>query len=138
MVFFVLAISHDPGWNDPPLFSYDEHTAQLKSTKPRTLLNKRISFPMESSSPPTASVDPTLPLQTFNLDSLPPPPFIAICPRKIETSEKEIDEVKQTDNDSAAAQFNSEEALACVIVNFNSVLNCESTEIKKVSERLQK
>ncbi|XP_054271864.1 steroid receptor RNA activator 1 [Macrosteles quadrilineatus] len=75
----------DPGWNDPPLFSYETHTAQLKASKPRTFLNKRVAFPLHGASPPTSSsppVDPTAPLSMSNLSKLPPPPMGTFTPPK--------------------------------------------------------
>ncbi|PSN49149.1 hypothetical protein C0J52_14894 [Blattella germanica] len=55
-------VTHDPGWNDPPIFSYgDINATALTKTPKKTLLNKRVAFPMNlqssSSSPVTSSSD---------------------------------------------------------------------------------
>lgn len=51
-------VTHDPGWNDPPIFSYDAVTATGQSKIPkRGLLNKRVAFPL--SSQPSSNISPT-------------------------------------------------------------------------------
>lgn len=42
--------SFDPGWNDPPVFSYDTTKAAGQSGKRGPLLNKRVAFPLGPSS----------------------------------------------------------------------------------------
>lgn len=52
-VIHSVPVTHDPGWNDPPIFSYDAVTATTQSKTPKRglLLNKRVAFPLSSQSP---------------------------------------------------------------------------------------
>lgn len=70
---FVLGSIPDPGWNDPPNFSYD---ALNPPTGPKraNLLNKRVAYPMapqSGTSPPSGGMNPTLPPSTVT-SAVPP------------------------------------------------------------------
>ncbi|RZF32423.1 hypothetical protein LSTR_LSTR001887 [Laodelphax striatellus] len=68
-------VPYDPGWNDPPLFSYDSHaTTQLKQEKRGNLLNKRVAFPLHKD----GSKNDASPVS--NLPPLPAPPFPGVLP----------------------------------------------------------
>lgn len=54
----------DPGWNDPPTFSYN--TQQATPNRPRNFLNKRVAFPLTGNNPNPGS------LPHMNLPSMPP------------------------------------------------------------------
>ncbi|XP_065224544.1 steroid receptor RNA activator 1-like [Planococcus citri] len=71
--------SQDAGWNDPPKFSYNESIELTRSPK-RNVLNKRVAFPLSSTSSKSAApfLDPTAP--PSNNPNLPPPPSIFSCP----------------------------------------------------------
>jgi hypothetical protein len=58
-VIHFVPVTHDPGWNDPPVFSYDAVTATAQSKTPKRglLLNKRVAFPL--SSQPPSDMPPT-------------------------------------------------------------------------------
>lgn len=115
-VVFLGGPSCDPGWNDPPMFSYGSQIAQMKSSKPRTFLNKRVAFPLNEGSPPTSNrvaVDPTAPLPLCNISSLPPPP--TSFPVQI----KEASGVNRVSDD---LDYNGEKTLHDVMSNFNNVL----------------
>lgn len=60
MKCFSVPVTHDPGWNDPPVFSYDTvaATAQCKTQKRGLHLNKRVAFPL--SSQPSSNMPPTM------------------------------------------------------------------------------
>lgn len=127
--------SSDPGWNDPPLFSYEEHTAQLKSTKPKTLLNKRVSYPVDSPKTNNATiVDPTLPLQPCTKDTLPPPPTsTSFLSRDVASAVPSF--CKCEENDKEVEDFNTEDALLQTMANLNNVLACDSIRNKTDVER---
>lgn len=115
-VVFLGGPSCDPGWNDPPMFSYGSQIAQMKSSKPRTFLNKRVAFPLNEGSPPTSNrvaVDPTAPLPLCNISSLPPPP--TSFPVQI----KEASGVNRVNDD---LDYNGEKTLHDVMSNLNNVL----------------
>lgn len=127
--------TNDPGWNDPPLFSYEEHTAQLKSTKPKTLLNKRVSYPVDGTKTNSASVvDPTLPLQPCTKDMLPPPPTCANFLNK-DTVSASSDSCKCEEENKGNEDFNAEVALSQTVANFNSVLTSDFISNKTDVER---
>lgn len=127
--------SSDPGWNDPPLFSYEEHTAQLKSTKPKTLLNKRVSYPVDGTRTDNPLVvDPTLPLQPCTKDTLPPPPTTANFLNK-DTISAVPNSCKPEEKSKDDEDFNTEDALSQTVANFNSVLTCDSIKNKSDIER---
>lgn len=63
----------DPGWNDPPNFSYDALNPP-SGVRRSSLLNKRVAYPMApqpGTSPPTGGMNPTLP-PTTKTTALPP------------------------------------------------------------------
>lgn len=120
-MFFVItgSASCDPGWNDPPLFSYNSQTSHLKS-KPRSLLNKRVAFPLNEASPPTSlnyiPVDPTAPLPTCNISNLPPPPAGTLISSKDNTS-------KDTDIINSEINEIPSHALDTVVNNLNEAVD---------------
>ncbi|CAB3245288.1 unnamed protein product [Arctia plantaginis] len=63
----------DPGWNDPPKFSYN---AQVTPNRPRNILNKRVAFPMSNVTSSPAPMSPA------NLPPMPqvfsPPPVVPL------------------------------------------------------------
>lgn len=67
----------DPGWNDPPTFTYDKATAiQANSGKKGVLLNKRVAFPMSGNIPKEDNViDPTAPPADFDISKVGAPPM---------------------------------------------------------------
>lgn len=44
MAIICISVPFDPGWNDPPTFSYN--TQQSTPNRPRNFLNKRVAFPL--------------------------------------------------------------------------------------------
>ncbi|GBP13013.1 Steroid receptor RNA activator 1 [Eumeta japonica] len=74
MVLPPFLAAFDPGWNDPPTFSYNiQHT---QATRPRNFLNKRVAFPLTganadnapkslSALPSNLPMPPAAPLQTI-------------------------------------------------------------------------
>ncbi|CAH2068949.1 unnamed protein product, partial [Iphiclides podalirius] len=64
-------VPFDPGWNDPPKFSYSMQ--QTTPNRPRNFLNKRVAFPLSGTGSIPASVPPT------NLPPMPVPTVIPQC-----------------------------------------------------------
>uniref|UniRef100_A0A1B6C3G5 SRA1/Sec31 domain-containing protein n=1 Tax=Clastoptera arizonana TaxID=38151 RepID=A0A1B6C3G5_9HEMI len=124
--------NYDPGWNDPPLFTYDEVKAQLKSSKPKNILNKRISFPLDpaTSTSSTPFIDPTLPPKPG--ETCHPPPTIATA--RVYKNKDIINSSSDKLEDQSSCQFNSEETLSCVIVNLNFILNSETLKIQNKND----
>uniref|UniRef100_A0A1B6GMY2 SRA1/Sec31 domain-containing protein n=1 Tax=Cuerna arida TaxID=1464854 RepID=A0A1B6GMY2_9HEMI len=124
--------SCDPGWNDPPLFSYECQTTQSRSSKPRNFLNKRVAFPLHASPPLNhIPVDPTAPLPLCNKSTLPPPPSALIPP---------LAELPHTEGMKTADVFNQSEALQTVLNNLTDVLNskldCQYKDKTDIQRRL--
>ncbi|XP_068628940.1 steroid receptor RNA activator 1 [Battus philenor] len=65
-------VPFDPGWNDPPKFSYNAQ--QTTPNRPRNFLNKRVAFPLSgtgSSPAPIAPINlPPLPMPTMTLPQI--------------------------------------------------------------------
>nr|CAD7259951.1 unnamed protein product [Timema shepardi] len=63
--------SHDPGWNDPPLFSYD---ASKSGGQPKRghVLNKRVAFPLGPKSESTSKIPTSNPSHPLTMPPLPP------------------------------------------------------------------
>lgn len=115
------------------MFSYESQIAQMKSSKPRIFLNKRVAFPLNEGSPPTSNrvtVDPTAPLPPCNISSLPPPP--TSIPLQI----KEAAGVNR-DDDDLDTDYNEENTLQNVMSNLNKVLITKFEREEKVSIFLQ-
>jgi len=124
----------DPGWNDPPLFSYETHTAQLKASKPRTFLNKRVAFPLHGASPPTSSslpVDPTAPISMCNISNLPPPPMGTPTPPK-ETAIKNEGCLKNEN------MFDASQTLTTVMSNLFDILDGAFQDEEKDKSEIQR
>uniref|UniRef100_A0A1B6LY85 SRA1/Sec31 domain-containing protein n=1 Tax=Graphocephala atropunctata TaxID=36148 RepID=A0A1B6LY85_9HEMI len=124
--------SCDPGWNDPPLFSYECQTTQRRSSKPRNFLNKRVAFPLHESPPSNhLPVDPTAPLSLCNKSTLPPPPSAIIAPGT---------EIPCTEGLKTVEIFNPSEALQTVLNNLTGVLNskfeCQLKDKTEIQRRL--
>ncbi|GLH05819.1 Uncharacterized protein GBIM_11383 [Gryllus bimaculatus] len=88
----------DPGWNDPPTFSYDATKITAQPGKRGTLLNKRVAFPMSPStggctstqSPSGVSEQPPLrpPIgPPCNAPSGAPPPVLTGVPASLLNSD---------------------------------------------------
>lgn len=58
---------HDPGWNDPPTFSYNPEAV---AAKPKNVLNKRVPYSMNSNPAPVQ--DTNMPLSAPPIGSLLP------------------------------------------------------------------
>ena len=54
-MFISLEGNHDRAWNDPPVFAYSAATGKTEDSNPRrTLLNKRVAFPLSGGIQPSA------------------------------------------------------------------------------------
>lgn len=62
--------TYDPGWNDPPKFTYNAQ--QTTPGRPRNFLNKRVAFPLSNSSTPTPPAPVNLPPMPALVPSAPP------------------------------------------------------------------
>lgn len=81
--------TYDPGWNDPPPMPSMTSQPTVGAGKPRTSLNKRVAFPMQSSAVTGSNVKTTaegLPLP-FSTAKYQPPPSMptALVPEAIPT-----------------------------------------------------
>uniref|UniRef100_A0A2A4JGX2 SRA1/Sec31 domain-containing protein n=1 Tax=Heliothis virescens TaxID=7102 RepID=A0A2A4JGX2_HELVI len=83
----------DPGWNDPPKFSYN---AQTTPNKPRNILNKRVAFPLSSATSSPVTMPPVnLPPMPAMFPPAPPPQAPSIHPEETNLdSESTLKEVK--------------------------------------------
>jgi len=90
-----LFLGPDPGWNDPPTFSYDKATEiQTNAYRKGVTLNKRVAYPMSTSNRPisTGGIDPTLPPSNINVSQVLPPPSGIPTVSTLPTPEKTCDE----------------------------------------------
>ncbi|XP_069698684.1 steroid receptor RNA activator 1-like [Periplaneta americana] len=120
---------HDPGWNDPPLFSYDS-VSQSKTPK-RGLLNKRVAFPLSSQSPsnvpPSTSVLP--PLSTpASISNLP-----TVASKTTEVSNTTAETVEES-----SLGFQKEEALQRVTEAFEKILKDAADNVKKNESEIRR
>lgn len=111
-------VTHNPGWNDPPVFSYDAvaGTAQSKTPKRGLLLNKRVAFPLSSqppsNKPPTTNnVLPAIPMTSAGPPVQPGLPLLVHSTREGKTSEENVQQSLQ-----------KEEALQKVMEGFEQIL----------------
>ncbi|KAL0275585.1 UNVERIFIED_CONTAM: hypothetical protein PYX00_003396 [Menopon gallinae] len=117
---------HDPGWNDPPLFTYDKAAAiQASATKKGISLNKRVAYPMTgkamtaSASPVPSSTPPSLP-------QMKPPP---VC-----TGLMRPDSGTRTE-ESEAQKLDKSERLSKVLKNLEAVSPEKDDE--EISKRIK-
>lgn len=121
-------VTHDPGWNDPPVFSYDAvaGTAQSKTPKKGLLLNKRVAFPLSSqppsNKPPTANnVLPTIPMTSTG------PPVQPGLPPVVVHSTTE----RKTSEENTQQSLQKEEALQKVMEGFEQILKDSAHDFEK-------
>ncbi|KAJ8734960.1 hypothetical protein PYW08_014210 [Mythimna loreyi] len=84
----------DPGWNDPPKFSYNPQTTP---NKPRNILNKRVAFPLSSAtSSPVVMPPVNIPPMPAAFPPMPPVHQVpSIQPQELDVdSESTLKEVK--------------------------------------------
>ncbi|XP_022186855.2 steroid receptor RNA activator 1 [Nilaparvata lugens] len=116
-------VAYDPGWNDPPLFSYDSQTTQVKQEKRGTLLNKRVAFPLQNDGSKNNGPSNHPPL------SAPPIPGAMLSPSPIPNSNA-VPKQPASDNDQTIVR---EEAIDVIMNNLNSVLDniSENSELQE-------
>ncbi|XP_013196181.2 steroid receptor RNA activator 1 [Amyelois transitella] len=89
-------VPYDPGWNDPPKFSYNAQ--QTTPNRPRNFLNKRVAFPLSgSTTSPAVQPASNLPVIPSGLPTAPPlklPPRTQPHENIDVDSEKALGEVK--------------------------------------------
>lgn len=110
-------VSYDPGWNDPPKFSYN--TQQTTPNRPRNFLNKRVAFPLSSTGTSPAPPPPV---------NLPPIPagFSPAPLHVISTPEPDQD----INVDSESALIEVKETLLTLLDN-NSELEYKANDIRR-------
>ncbi|XP_018898176.2 steroid receptor RNA activator 1 [Bemisia tabaci] len=109
---------YTPGWNDPPLFSYDSQTAHSNAPRKTNILTKRVAFPLQpsvgSGNQNKAAIDPTQP-PTFKSNLPPPPCGLSTLPLHPDSTK-----VGSTES-SADEHFSKEETLTKVLSNLDSI-----------------
>ncbi|XP_059049324.1 steroid receptor RNA activator 1 [Achroia grisella] len=110
-------VSFDPGWNDPPKFSYNAQ--QTTPNRPRNFLNKRVPFPLSSTG---ASPAPPPPV------NLPPiPGGLSPAPVHI-TSKPELDQDINIDSGSALIEVKD---ILLTLLDTSSELENKANDIKR-------
>ncbi len=148
-----IAAPFDPGWNDPPTFNYSNAPPP---TKTKLNLNKRIAFPIQSSSPSSAELPKVessgagLPMPfarvklnvnesntapvISNIVPLQPPPSMTSVPKSSE-SDKELNcpsTVTET-NDLR----NSQELVMNTLREVNeSLISTDSVKVEEIEKRI--
>jgi hypothetical protein len=118
-VMHFVPVTHDPGWNDPPVVSYDAVTATAQSKTPKRglLLNKRVAFPLSSQSPSgmpptTNSMLPAMPASNIGSGLMMGLPPIADHPTT----------ARNTTEENARQSLQKEDALQRVMEGFEQIL----------------
>lgn len=129
-----LRATQDPGWNDPPKWAFAP-TPNPGNTPTKRLLNKRIAFPLNSTSspsiqPPTVQILPftNLPppsVQATNLATAPHAPILT--PSRATT---DISVVESPINQETALN-NTLEMLQAVLVNADFKENSKMDEVQR-------
>ncbi|XP_053601222.1 steroid receptor RNA activator 1 [Plodia interpunctella] len=111
-------VPYDPGWNDPPKFSYN--TQQATPNRPRNFLNKRVAFPLSGGGAVSTAQSPmSSPAIPSALPSTPP---VKLPPR---TEPQET-----VDIDSEHALCEVKDILLSLLDN-SSELGQKATDIKR-------
>lgn len=127
--FSFLLDKYDPGWNDPPIFTYDKAAAiQATATKRGVSLNKRVAYPMSgkamnvSAGPGASATPPSLPQMK------PPPACTSLITKQsdIKAGECEIEKLGKS------------ERLIKVLKNLEAVSENDDEEINKRIKIMQK
>ncbi|XP_049887165.1 steroid receptor RNA activator 1-like [Pectinophora gossypiella] len=117
----VSKVPYDPGWNDPPTFSYN---AQQTTTpgRPRNFLNKRVAFPLSGTgNTPAAGSTPPV-----NLPPLPTAP-----PIPIPNSQKPAFETTNNENIDSESVLIEVKTILLEFLDSSSELGSKSNDIKK-------
>lgn len=113
----------DPGWNDPPTFSYTESKDLIKSPK-RNLLNKRVAYPVHCGEKKDTT---TTPVKHLNSDLpplpllVPPPEFSNVLPFE-SNADKNVVQCDLENTSSGIDPAESESMLREILANINRVM----------------
>lgn len=130
----------DPGWNDPPNFSYD---ALNPPTGPKraNLLNKRVAYPMASqagTSPPSGGMNPTLPPSAVT-NAVPPSILqVGLGGNRSRTSSESSNATNEPGPDKVETLSRVRSNLEEVVNRSYSLSATERSEIKKRIAIMQK
>ncbi|KAM3958305.1 steroid receptor RNA activator 1 [Aphomia sociella] len=111
-------VSFDPGWNDPPKFSYN--TQQTTPNRPRNFLNKRVAFPLSST-----GASPT-PLPLVNLPPI--PAGLPTAPPIPTNFKPECDDNINIDSESALIEV---KGILLSMLDNSSELGTKANDIKR-------
>uniref|UniRef100_A0A069DQ70 Putative steroid receptor rna activator n=1 Tax=Panstrongylus megistus TaxID=65343 RepID=A0A069DQ70_9HEMI len=108
----------EPGWNDPPLFSYESHEAHCRQSK-NVPLNKRVVFPISSCADNPNVENRSESILSSRISSTSPPKFPSGGPPRIATLPSEISPTapEQQCNDNADIP-----SLDVLLKNFSDIL----------------
>ncbi|KAK9496912.1 hypothetical protein O3M35_012865 [Rhynocoris fuscipes] len=119
----------DPGWNDPPIFSYSSHEAHTRQTK-GVSLNKRVVFPMSNLPTQKPTVD-----NSASLPCTPPASSIAGPPKSVS---KAVNLTSTECLPKENSDTSTDISLEVVIRNFTDTLNEISTDNEKETKEIQR
>ncbi|PNF42879.1 hypothetical protein B7P43_G12894 [Cryptotermes secundus] len=129
-------VTHDPGWNDPPVFSYDAVTATAQSKIPKRglLLNKRVAFPLSSQPSSnkctaTKNMPPPMPTSTGPVVHLDQPPV---------TASNTTEENAKEDSQKEEALQSVMEGLECILKNSAYNFQKNESEIRRRLDAMKK
>ncbi|XP_067000286.2 steroid receptor RNA activator 1 [Anabrus simplex] len=129
-------VAPDPGWNDPPLFSYDTTQAVVQSGKKSVFLNKRVAYPLnsKSSSPVVDKITPGMPPMPTAV-SIRAPPMSPSVRSELTAS------TADTSTMSGAGEpvnLKDQEMLSSVMATFDEILDTSSEENERSKEEIKK
>lgn len=129
-----LQSSHDPGWNDPPSWAFTPLVKLHSGTPTKRLLNKRVAFPLNSTSetantsappnmPPVGLPPPT---DIGSLTTAPHKPYVA--PTSATVGESTLD-----------LEMSKEEALKNTLENLRCLTKeLETSQLEEIERRLER
>ncbi|CAD6204771.1 GSCOCG00002970001-RA-CDS [Cotesia congregata] len=124
-----LQASHDPGWNDPPKWAFTP-TPATGSTPTKRLLNKRVAFPLNSSTGPASQSNQVLG------SNLPPPMLPSPGPGQVLTSAPHAPLLAPSSitADATSSTVNKQQSLTDSINNFQKIIDSKLENGDKTEE----
>ena len=128
--FFIFVDSHDPGWNDPPIFTYDKAAAiqTAAATKKGVTLNKRVAFPIEGKINLPQNESSTN--NAFNIPSS-KPPSCQMPPLPVKVTQSALKSESDETNLNSKTSNIEKDKINKIKQNFQIDSNCDNEILKR-------
>ncbi|EEB10992.1 Steroid receptor RNA activator, putative [Pediculus humanus corporis] len=122
--------SHDPGWNDPPIFTYDKAAAiqTAAATKKGVTLNKRVAFPIEGKINLPQNESSTN--NAFNIPSS-KPPSCQMPPLPVKVTQSALKSESDETNLNCKTSNIEKDKINEIKQNFQIDSNCDNEILKR-------